>query len=210
MLRLYTSALSANGRKTWAVAKHLGIRLSIENINVYKGEGNNPEYRAINPWGKIPTLVDGDFVLWESNAIIVYLSECYGDNVLYSDNRVDRANILKLLFWESSQWQPALNRVLAPRVGHLLFARGDRDVPTTDWHDSDARGILNDLKIIIGSKPFLCGNTVTLADYSIAAMTTYFSLCNFPYATYPEIYAWMERMDSLPSWFATKEAFWSA
>lgn len=84
MLTLYTTPLSANGRKVLAVSHHLGLDPTVELIDVYKGEGRRPAYLALNPWGKIPTLVDDDFTLWESNAILQYLSEAYGDFKLSS------------------------------------------------------------------------------------------------------------------------------
>jgi len=61
MLTLYSTALSANGRKV-----------------LYRGEGRAAEYLAINPAGKIPALVDGDFTLCESNAILQYICEAHG------------------------------------------------------------------------------------------------------------------------------------
>src|SRR6185369_7911270 len=118
---LYATPISANGRKVLAAARHLRVPVHVSLVNVYKGDGQIASYRAINPSGRIPTLVDGDFVLWESNAILVYLSECCGDFDLSSRNHQRRADILRWMFWESSHWQPALSRFLAPTVRQILF-----------------------------------------------------------------------------------------
>ena len=75
MLTLYTTPLSANGRKMLALSRELGLRPQIRRVDVYRGEGRTPEYLAINPSGKIPTLVDGDLTLCESDAIGLYLCE---------------------------------------------------------------------------------------------------------------------------------------
>ena len=69
MLKIYATTLSANGRKVLSVSRHLGLEPEIHDVNVYRGEGRTPQYLAINPSGKIPTLIDGEFVLSESNAI---------------------------------------------------------------------------------------------------------------------------------------------
>ena len=61
MLTLYITALSANGRKVLAVCRQLELEPEIRDVNVYRGEGRTAEYLAVNPSGKIPTLVDGDF-----------------------------------------------------------------------------------------------------------------------------------------------------
>jgi|SRR5271157_435630 len=84
MVALYTTPLSANGRKVLAVSHHLGLAPEIRLVNVYRGEGRSAKYLAINPSGKIPTLVDGEFTLYESNAILQYLSEAHGEYRLWS------------------------------------------------------------------------------------------------------------------------------
>ena len=84
MFTLYTTPLSANGRKVLAVSHHLGLTPEIRLVNVYRGEGRSAKYLAINPSGKIPTLVDGEFTLYESNAILQYLSEAHGEYRLWS------------------------------------------------------------------------------------------------------------------------------
>ena len=63
---LYTTTLSANGRKALAVARQLKLNPQIEVVNVYQGDGKDDEYLQINPFGKIPTLVDERISLWES------------------------------------------------------------------------------------------------------------------------------------------------
>lgn len=59
-LKIYATPLSANGRKVLAVSRHLGLNAEIHDVDVYRGEGRTPEYLAINPTGKIPTLAGGD------------------------------------------------------------------------------------------------------------------------------------------------------
>ena len=121
MFTLYTTPLSANGRKVMAASHHLKLQPEVKLINVYKGEGRTPEYLAVNPWGKIPTLVDGELTLWESNAILQYLSEAYGDYKLWSQDPKRRADISRWLFWESAHWQPAFQSLLRA-VGRTAYS----------------------------------------------------------------------------------------
>ena len=90
---LYTTPLSANGRKVRAVSHHLALKPEVKIVNVFEGEGRAPEYLAINPFGKIPTLVDDDLTLGESNAILQYIAESYGDCRLWSHDPRRRADI---------------------------------------------------------------------------------------------------------------------
>ena len=65
-MKLYGFAGSPRTWKVRAVASYLGIPLGYENLDFAKGETRTPKYLALNPTGRTPTLVDGDFVLWES------------------------------------------------------------------------------------------------------------------------------------------------
>jgi glutathione S-transferase len=103
MLTLYSTALSANGRKVLAVSRHLELDIEVRLVNVYRGEGRDAGYLAINPTGKIPTLVDGDLTLYESNAILLYLSEAHAGCRLWSRDPKLRARMARWLFWESAQ-----------------------------------------------------------------------------------------------------------
>jgi len=208
MATLYTTAVSANGRKALAVVKHLSLDVDIECVNVYRGEGSAASYRALNPWGKVPTLVDGDFVLWESNAILVYLAETYADYALSDRDPRVRANILRWMFWESSHWQPTLARVLAPRVAQILFpSPGIAPVPVS-WDDAELGALLRVLSAVLESNRFVCGPAVSLADFSIAGMTPYFRATGFPDREYPSIAAWLRRTNELPAWRATEVEPW--
>src|SRR5690242_9225509 len=66
-MKLYGFAGSPRTWKVRALAAHLGIPLEYENLDAIKGDNRTPQYLALNPTGRTPTLVDGDFVLWESD-----------------------------------------------------------------------------------------------------------------------------------------------
>ena len=73
-MKLYDFAFSPNCRKVRAVAYELGIELQTEHVDLVHGAGSGAGYLDVNPNGRVPTLVDGDFRLWESNAIMRYLA----------------------------------------------------------------------------------------------------------------------------------------
>ena len=83
---LHTVAGSPNGRKVLATLSHLGLEVEIRHWNLFTGELRTPEYLAINTNAKAPTLVDGDFRLWESAAIMQYLAEKAGETPLFPRN----------------------------------------------------------------------------------------------------------------------------
>lgn len=212
MFTLYTTPLSANGRKVLAVSHHLGLEPEIKLINVYKGEGRTPEYLTINPWGKIPTLVDGDLTLWESNAILPYLCEAYGGYRLWSRDPKRRADISRWLFWESSHWQPALIPVLTDFVAQqLLSPQTAASAPVeVNWGDERFQTSAKFLDAHLRGRAFLVGSEVTLADFSVGAMLMYVGRARFPVDVFANIGAWYERIDSTEAWRATAAGPWQA
>ncbi|MCC6521341.1 MAG: glutathione S-transferase family protein [Polyangiaceae bacterium] len=206
---LYTTAVSANGRKALALARHLGLDLRVETVHVYRGEGQAAAYRTLNPWGKVPTLVDGDFVLWESNAILVYLSEHLGGGALSPPDARGRADLLRWMFWESAHWQPTLSRVLAPRVAQLLFPSPDAAPTPVPWDDRELGALLAVLGAALEAGGYVCGPELSLADFSLAGMTTYFAATGFPGQEHPAIAAWLGRMSAVPAWASTAVAPWT-
>ena len=97
-MKLYGFPPSPNTWKVRAVAAHLGIPLELEFVDLTKGGSHSPDYLALNPSGRTPTLVDGDFKLWESTAIMQYLAS-QKPNSLWPDNARTRADIMRWQSW---------------------------------------------------------------------------------------------------------------
>jgi glutathione S-transferase len=212
MFTLYTTPLSANGRKALAVSHHLGLEPEVKLINVYQGEGRTPEYLSINPWGKIPTLVDGELTLWESNAILQYLSEAYGDFELWSRDPKRRADISRWLFWESSHWQPSFFSIpgLATFVGQRLgVPQAAASAPDeVEWGKEPFHSLARFLDAHLRGREFLVGDELTLADFSVAGMAMYLRPAGFPFEAFVHLGAWYERMERLEAWRATAAGPW--
>jgi glutathione S-transferase len=209
MVTLYTTPLSANGRKVLAASHQLGLAPEICLVNVYRGEGRSAEYLAVNPSGKIPTLVDGDFTLFESNAILQYLSEAHGEYRLWSREPRARAAIARWLFWESAHWQPVLSAILSPFVGHCLLP----DVlpppaPHVPWDSELLQPLLRTLEAVLKGHPFLTGESLSIADFSVAGMMTYFRAANFPFEKTPFLSARYARVEALDAWQSTEAPLW--
>ena len=209
-LKIYATPLSANGRKVLAVCRQLELNPEIHEVNVYRGEGRNPAYLAINPSGKIPALIDGEFMLAESNAILLYLAEAHGGNQLSSSYAQQRGRIAQWLFWESAHWQPALIAFLSEVVGHrLLPERVPRPRQGPDWSSALVQPVLKTLETALGSTAFLTGAAPTLADFSVAGMTTYFKAAAFPFQSFPNIAGWYARIEAFESWRGTQSPVWA-
>ena len=96
---LHTFVGSPNSRKVEAVIDHLGLEVEIVRHD-FRGGLRSPDYLALNPNAKVPTLVDGTFVLWESNAIMQYLADKVGSDSLFPRDPRTRADIVRWQCWE--------------------------------------------------------------------------------------------------------------
>jgi glutathione S-transferase len=205
VLKIYATPLSANGRKVLAVAEELDVQADIQLVNVYAGEGRRPAYLAVNPAGKIPTLIDGEVTLVESNAILVYLAEAHGGYELWSKEPTQRAQILRWLFWESAHWQPTLSAVLASHVAHQLFPeRLPRPNVDPEWGAPPVNVLLEQLEGALQTKDFLAGTRPSIADFGVAGMATYFEVGRFPFGRYPAIARWYQALNERESWRVTR------
>lgn len=209
MFTLYATPLSANGRKVLSVAHHLGLHPDVRIVDVYKGEGRSKEYLAINPTGKIPTLVEDDWVLWESNAILQYMSEAHADDRLGSKHPRRRADIARWLYWESAHWQPAFVPVLSAFVGRLIVPQL-RDLPevVVDWNEPKFEAIARFLDGHLQGRAHLVEGALTLADFSVAGMMTYARKASFPFDAYPNIARWYAGVEALESWRSSAVEPW--
>ena len=208
LFKIYSSLLSANGRKVEAVCQHLSLDVEVIRTNVYKGEGQSEDYLSINPLGKIPALQDNDITLSESNAIIIYIAEKYAANALRGNSFAEQARVNKWLFWESSHWQPALS-VMEKQVAHKLLPEHFPvpDAPT-DWTQAEIQRQLIYLERNLSDANYLVGDELSIADFSVAAMTTYFRATHFPFHQYPNINRWYNTLSDLPAWVSTEHELW--
>src|SRR4029077_14178055 len=124
-MKLYGFPPSPNTWKVRAVAAHLGLPLQLEFVDLTKPR--TPDYLALNPTGRTPTLVDGDFILWESNAIMQYLGS-QKPNMLWPDNARARADIAHWQSWPRAHWgAEACQPLIFQRLVKVLLKLGPPD-----------------------------------------------------------------------------------
>jgi glutathione S-transferase len=202
-MKLYCFPASPNTWKVRAVAAHLGLPLETAMIDISKGEQHSPDYLALNPTGRTPTLVDGDFVLWESTAIMQYLAS-QKPNTLYPDDARSRADITRWQSWSLQHWGAgACNPLTFENFVKRLVGLGPPDnvavARATEEFHREAK-ILDDH---LATRKWLVGNDVTLADFSVAAGLIYAGEAQMPLAPYRNVQDWFARVFALPAWKET-------
>lgn len=200
-MKLYYHPASPNCRKAMAVINHLNLDVELEVVDIMKGVQREPEFLAKNPNGKVPLLQDGEFNLWESNAIISYLAGTAEANTLWpADKR--RYDIMRWMFWEKAHWgQPA-----GTLIGEQIFKPmrgGEPDATVIEQAEKDFHKNAEVLNTSLEGRDYLVGDSWTLADFAVAAILTYAGPAKFPLDSYPHINAWWERFNQLDSWKKT-------
>lgn len=206
---LYFHPASGCSRRVLALLGYLDLPFEPALVDLARGEQRQAGYLALNPNAKVPTLVDGDLVLWESNAIARYLDETYGDGDLGGRDPAERAVINRWLFWEAAHWQPAMGRLLAPLVGHRL--RPDAIPPPSappNWADPGLAPLLRHLEAALDGRAWLALDRLTLADLVVAAMMTYAATAAFSADAYPALDAWYRRLAEVDAWRASAHPLW--
>ena len=125
-MKLYYSPPSPNTRKVHAVAIHLGLPIELRFVDLQKGEQRTPEFLRLNPTGRTPILQDGEFILWESTAIMQYFASQL-PNALWPEVPQIRADIMRWQSWQLAHWHQACQPLQFENVVKQILQLGDPD-----------------------------------------------------------------------------------
>ncbi|HTO45560.1 MAG TPA: glutathione S-transferase family protein [Burkholderiales bacterium] len=205
-MKLYYDPLTVNCKKVVAGFGLLGAEFEKSHVDYFGGGHKAPEYVKINPNASLPALVDGDFTLWESNAILQYVADQKEAFDYYPRDPKVRADIHRWQLWEAAHWFPSCYVFLVENVVKpLLKAEPDKatiEKETPNWHR-----LANILDARLADQRWLCGDKVTIADISVAAPMHLHPYQKLPLAAHPNLRRWMtEDVEQLPSWKATDVA----
>ena len=197
-MKLYAFPPSPNSWKVRAVAAQLGIPLELEFVDLTKPR--TADYLALNPTGRTPTLVDGDFVLWESNAIMQYLAS-RSSNTLWPNDARTRADIMHWQSWQLAHWgKEGCEPLIFQRLVKKILGLGAPDeaivAKGTEAFNREARV----LDAHLSKRSYLVGNAVTLADFAVAAPLFYAKEAELPIGPYARVQDWFGRVSALPAW----------
>jgi glutathione S-transferase len=187
-------------RRVLALVKHLGIEAELIYIDAKAGGLRAPDYTALNPNKKAPTLVDGDFVLWESSAIMAYLCIKAGSGMWPAGNPAEQVEVLRWLSWNDCHWAPAVGPYYFEHIVKATFDLGppDREALRSRVPDLVKYGkVLNDH--LEGRNFAACGR-LTIADFQLASMATDWREAEMPFGDFPNITAWLGRLMQIPAW----------
>ncbi|MEQ1544307.1 glutathione S-transferase family protein [Methyloglobulus sp.] len=199
-MKLYHFPISPNSRRVVAVLHHLHLDCEIEALDLSKGEQMQADFLKLNPNHMIPTLVDGDFVLWESNAIMQYLCSKAPTNALWSANPRVQADINRWLFWQAAHFGSACSVMIFERVIKKLFMSAEADLQEIAKGEERFHRFAQVLEQHLKGREWIVGDAVTLADFSVGSFLDLAEMAQYPMTPYTEIARWYSNVQQLPAW----------
>ena len=193
MMKLYGFPPTRSIRVLWTL-RELGVEFEFVNVNLMAGENRRPEFLALNPAGKVPVLVDGEFVLTESVAIVLYLAEKYADKNLLPVAIEPRAQVNHWLMFTATELEQPLWRIARHTAIYPKEKRLPEEVPL-------ARQDFHDMAVVteehMRGRQFLVGDGVTVADFVAAYTLDWANEVHLLDAS-PELRRYMDRMYARP------------
>ncbi|MBN9020569.1 MAG: glutathione S-transferase family protein [Rhizobiales bacterium] len=200
-MKLYTLALSPNALRVRAVINELGLDVELVEVNFRNPEERNAMLLPLNPNNKVPVLVDGDFVLWESRAINAYLAGLRPERGLYPADLRQRAVVDQWSYWHATHLGPAMQRVSFERFVKAKFGMGAPDEAAAEAGLKETLHFLAVLDAQLAGKDWVAG-ALSIADFNIASTFLYRSLVGISLEAAPNVSAWLDRMEARPSFAA--------
>jgi glutathione S-transferase len=201
-MKLYYHPFSGNSRRVLLVGAHLDVPFERVIVDLTKGEQRGPANLARNPNGKVPTLEDGDLLLWESRAIMQYLCDVTPGQTLSPTAPRARAEVNRWLSWDNGHFAQALTLVVLenfvkPKTGRASdpaeLAKGEQLFHTyatvLDGH--------------LANKTWVANDQLSLADFSLAAGLQLAGPARIPVEPYANLGAWLRRVQELDAWKRT-------
>jgi len=186
--------LSAPCRAPMLTAKAVGKDLNLKYLNLMGGDQMKPEFVAINPQHVVPTIVDGDFTLWESRAICTYLASQYGEgDSLYPNDPKKRAVVDRFLYFDMGTLYHRFGEYVYP----VLFRGQETPDPEKLTKVHEALGWLNSW---LEGKKYITGDNVTVADHSLVATISTFDASGLDLSKHTNVVAWFELCKKLPGY----------
>jgi glutathione S-transferase len=194
MLRVLGRATSGNVQKVIFLLEELGLSYRREDYGRQFNNTADAGYLSLNPNGKVPTLIDGDAVIWESNTILRYVAAKNNETRLYPTDFAARSQVERWMDWQLGALNPSY-------LGVFKEAKKPAGERAASW-DADSKDLAAQLSILekgTTGRPFLAGDSLTLADICLAPIVH--RCLEFPIElpALPGIRAWREKVAGRPA-----------
>jgi glutathione S-transferase len=196
-LKLYDLDRSGNCYKVRLLLAMLDLDYQRITVDLLAGDTLKPSFKQLNPRSQIPVLVDGDVVIWDSMAILVYLARQYGNASWLPNDPLGEAQVMQWLAVAENELLYGLARARAK----LLF---DRPYDLAQCH-RDAQPGLEAMQHRLESFHWLASEQPTIADIACYPYVSLASEGDFSLEPYPAVQAWLKRVEEIDGWLPMRE-----
>jgi glutathione S-transferase len=183
-----------------ALVKHLGIEAETIEMDLVGGGLKTPEYTALNPNQKAPTLVDGDLVLWETSAIMAHLCVKAGSDMWPAHNPAEQVEVLRWLSWSDCHWSPAVAPFYFEHIVKTTFGFAEPDLASLPPRVPELERWAKVLDAHLEGRDFAACGRLTIADFQMASMARYWRESETPFEDYRNVVRWLDGLARLPGW----------
>ncbi len=198
-MKLYNANFSPNALRVRAVVNELGLELEVIDVDIRAGENKTDAYLAINPNAKVPALVDGDFVLWESRAINNYLAALHPEHGLYPENPKLRATIDQWSYWQSIHLGPAMQKVTFEKFMKQKLGMGELNQSVVDTEMKNVDQFLGVLDAQLVDQDWVT-EQLSVADFALASTFVARNPGGISLDDVPNVANWIGRIEGRKSW----------
>lgn len=202
-LKLHVFPLSPRAFKVLWAANHLGLDYELSFIDLTKGEHKREEFLALNPNGRMPVLEHDGFTLWESNAIVNYLSHLKPEAGLLPSDMRARLKAVQWQFWDSAHWDPACAVMVFERVVKKLLKLGEPSAAEIERGQGLFARVAQVLDGQLQKHRYVAGDKLTVADFSVGAALNAAEVAQYPIEPYRAIQRWHAELKAMPAWSKT-------
>lgn len=193
-IRLHAMSLSGHAHRATLCLSLLGLPFETVEVNLAAGEQKRPAFLAMNPFGQVPVIEDGDTVIFDSNAILVYLAKRYGNPSWLPEDPVGAAHVAQ---WLSLAAGPIAHGPCAARLIKLFGYPLDYEAAARISNQ-----LFNVIEPAFGKRPFAAGTNPTIADVAAYTYIAHAPEGGISLDPYPNIRAWLARIEALPGFVA--------
>lgn len=191
-IHLYQFPLSGHAHRVKLFLSLLRLPFEETLVDLTKGAHKRPEFLALNPFGQVPVIQDGDVTLADSNAILTYLALRYDESGRWLPR--DPVGAAKVQRWLSVAAGPLVNGPGDARV-NVLFGR-----PQDERCAQIAAQLFQRLDVHLATSPYLAAEHPTIADIALYTYTSHAPEGGVSLEPYPQLRAWLARIEALPGY----------
>ncbi len=196
MLKIWGRITSINVRKAVWTAQHLGLQFERIDAGGAFGIVKTPEYIALNPNSVVPTLIDGDFVLWESNVIVRYLCAKHSMGDLYPSDLQERFDAERWMDWQQTTFSPSGRNAFWELI---RVPEAQRDAQKIEASMASTEPLLDRLESHLSKHAFMAGERLTMADIPLACEVHRWFGLEVSKTKRPHLEAWYAKILARPA-----------